>query len=148
MINPFVEVNWKPSLAERRKFALSLVIGFPCLALVLLLAGWALRGRWDANLTKALWLAAAGAAAGGVFGLVPQIARPFYIVWYFVACCFGIVLGNLLLGGFYYLALTPIGFCQRVFGRAAVVKNFDKHASSYWREAGPPAEPARYYKQY
>src|ERR1043166_8992129 len=39
MVNPFKEVNWKPGLADLRKFARSLVIGFPCVAVVLLLAG-------------------------------------------------------------------------------------------------------------
>ena len=29
MVNPFNEVSWNPDLRERRKFALSLVIGFP-----------------------------------------------------------------------------------------------------------------------
>ena len=36
MVNPFKEVNWNPGPQERRKFALSLVIGFPCIAVVLL----------------------------------------------------------------------------------------------------------------
>ena len=32
MVNPFKEVNWNPGPRERRKFALSLIIGFPCIA--------------------------------------------------------------------------------------------------------------------
>ncbi|MFT4587452.1 MAG: hypothetical protein ACI9VS_002084, partial [Candidatus Binatia bacterium] len=29
MLNPFKEVDWNPDLPARRKFAVSLVIGFP-----------------------------------------------------------------------------------------------------------------------
>ena len=39
MLNPLAEINWEPTVNERRKFALTLVIGFPCVALVLLLMG-------------------------------------------------------------------------------------------------------------
>ena len=47
MVNPFKEVNWRPDVAERRKFALSLMIGFPCVALLFLLAGRLARGSWS-----------------------------------------------------------------------------------------------------
>jgi hypothetical protein len=40
MFNPFREVNWRPSLAERGTFGWSLVIGFPSLAAALLLAAF------------------------------------------------------------------------------------------------------------
>ena len=44
MVNPFKEINWNPGPRERRKFALSLLIGFPCLAAMLLILGL-LRGK-------------------------------------------------------------------------------------------------------
>jgi hypothetical protein len=37
---------------------------------------------------------------GVVLYLMPQIARPFYVAWYFLACCIGIVTSNALLIGF------------------------------------------------
>ena len=39
MLNPIKEVNWQPDTAARRVFAKSLMIGFPCLALLFLVAG-------------------------------------------------------------------------------------------------------------
>jgi hypothetical protein len=148
MVNPFAEVNWKPDLAERRKFAKSLVIGFPCLALILLLGGWIGKGKWDANLGLAIWLGGGGILAGAVFWAVPQMARPFYMVWYFLACCLGIVIGNLVLALFYYLILTPFGLIKRVIGKPALTKGFDKNATTYWKEAHTAEDPARYYKQF
>ena len=40
MINPFKEINWKPAKTDLRKFAWSLIIGFPCIAIVFFLAKW------------------------------------------------------------------------------------------------------------
>jgi hypothetical protein len=141
MLNPFAETNWNPTVDERRKFARSLVIGFPCVALALLLLG-------QAKLPLALRLGGAGVAVGIVLWIVPQIARPFYVVWYFLACCMGLVMGNLLLAGFFYLILTPFALAKRCFARPAIRKSFDRQAPTYWKEAGPPAEPERYFKQF
>lgn len=148
MVNPFAEVRWNPDRTERRKFAASLFIGFPCIAMVLLLAGWLGAGRWDANAGLSLWLGGAGALAGAVFWLLPAISRPFYVAWYFLACCLGIVIGNVLLGGFYYLILTPFGLIKRVVGKPAIAKGFDRSRPTYWRDARTANDPGRYYKQF
>jgi hypothetical protein len=123
MMNPFTEVNWNPDGAGRRKFAVSLMIGFPCIAVVLLLAGHFHTGIWKPGL---IWLGAIGFAAGLVFWALPGIARPFYVVWYFIGCCIGFVMGNLLLSLFFYLVITPIGWLKRMGGRGAVSKGFDR----------------------
>ena len=39
-----IEINWKPSVAERRAFARSLLVGFPCVALVLPVIGGLAKG--------------------------------------------------------------------------------------------------------
>ena len=107
MFNPFREVNWRPSLAERRTFGWSLVIGFPSLAAVLLLATRLWSGTW--RVPPFLWLGGCGLAAGALFVAIPRLARPFYLLWYFLACCIGTVVGNTLLSAFYLLIVTPIG---------------------------------------
>ena len=100
MINPFKEIDWNPNLAKRRSFAISLIIGFPCLALVWLAIGWL---RTSAvSVAGPAWLAAAGAAAGVVFLAIPAIVRPFYVVWYFLAACIGIIVGNILMAAVFF----------------------------------------------
>src|SRR5262245_14695555 len=84
MMNPFKEVNWKPDVAERRKFARSLVIGFPCIAVVLILAGWMKTGVW--KIQPALIIGGTGLVIGLVLLALPGIARPFYVIWYGLAC--------------------------------------------------------------
>jgi len=144
MMNPFADVNWNPGVPERKKFAVSLVIGFPAIAAAFLLVGWLVKHSWNPFF---LWLGVIGLAAGIVLWLLPQIARPFYIVWYFIACCMGIVVGNLLFALFFFLVLTPLGLCLRL-RRNAFSKGFDKSRKSYWRDAEKAVDLKRYYRQF
>ncbi len=146
MVNPFKEVNWNPGPRERRKFALSLIIGFPCIAAIFLLVGL-LRGKgW--NLPLAAVIGGGGLAVGLVLLAVPQIARPVYVVWYFVACCIGLVVGNLALAIVFYVLITGIGLVMRALGRQPVRKGFDKRAATYWQDAEQVDDPKRYYRQF
>ena len=146
MVNPFKEVNWNPGPQERRKFALSLVIGFPCIAVVLLLLGW-LRGKgW--NLPLAAEVGGGGLAVGLLLLALPQIARPIYVGWYFVACCIGTVVGNLALGMVFFVLVTGLGLLMRALGRRPVRKTFDKRAATYWQDPEQVDDPNRYYRQF
>lgn len=147
MVNPFHEVNWRPDIQQRRQFAKSWMIGFPCLAVLVWLLGWLARGRWDAHLATGLWIAAIGAAAGLLLYLFPQIARPFYFIWYGLACCVGIVVSNVMLAGMFYLIITPFGLIRCLFN-ADFLKTFDRQRTTYWHDAGPQPPPHRYFKQF
>jgi len=146
MFNPFREVNWHPGRAEIRKFGWSLVIGFPSLAAVLLLAARLKSGTW--NMPPFLWLAGCGLAAGALFVAIPLLAKPFYVLWYFLACCIGTIVGNTLLTAFYLLIVTPIGLAMRLFGRRAVSKTFDTNKRSYWEDVEKADDVKNYYGQF
>jgi hypothetical protein len=146
MLNPFKEVNWNPGPAERRKFALSLVIGFPCIALVLLLVRWLFTHAW--HLGPALWLGGVGAGVGLVLLVLPVIARPFYVVWFGAACCIGIIVSNLIFALFYFIVMTGAGLLRRALGRQSFSKGFDKSAKTYWLPAEQPSDPKRYFSQF
>ncbi len=146
MINPFKEVDWNPDLAQRRSFARSLIIGFPCVAVVVLLAGWATGQGW--NVPRSVLIGGIGVAAGTLFLLVPAIVRPFYLTWHFLACCIGLVVGNLLLALVYFTVVSGTGLILRASGRRAFRKSVDRTAETYWRDADPTPEPQRYFRQY
>jgi hypothetical protein len=146
MVNPFKEVNWQPSLQEKRKFAWSLVIGFPCLAAVWLMLGRGWTGEWPWTLAAAL--AGGGAALGLLLLAAPILARPVYVVWYALACSIGLIISNLLLTGFYFTVVTGTRLVLRLFGRESLQKGFNQRAATYWEEAGPAAEAERYYRQF
>src|SRR5437773_7307008 len=114
VVNPFKEVNWKPDARELRKFAWSLIVGFPCVAALLLAVG-CLRGKgW--NLSLALEVGCIGAVAGIIFLVMPTLAKPLYLIWYAAACTVGITLGNVLLLAVFYLFITGIGLLKRALG--------------------------------
>jgi hypothetical protein len=146
MINPFQEVNWQPGPADKRKFALSLVVGFPCVAVVLLCLRRLVTGAWHLELP--LWVGAVGLGLGLLLLALPVIARPFYVAWYFLACCVGVVVGNLLFAGFYFLAVTPVGLLLRALGRPPLQKVPQREAATYWRQSRPVTDPKRYFNQF
>lgn len=146
MVNPFKEVNWNPDTAALRTFARSLVIGFPCIAVAFLLAGFLAGKGW--NLSFALKLGGFGAVAGVLFYAAPGIAKPSYIVWYALACCIGLVVGNVVLALIFYVLVTGIGLVKRLFGSQPIRKTPDPQAKTYWLAAAPPSNPKRYFSQF
>ena len=145
MLNPFSEVNWKPGIEEKRKFAISLVIGFPSLALFFSLVTWLTRHAWNPFFP---WLGAVGFVVGVALWLLPAIAKPFYLAWYFIASCMGFVIGNLLLSAFFFIVVTPIGLLMRAVGRLSLQKGVDRKAATYWHDAEKGIDLKRYYRQF
>ncbi len=136
----------EPRPAELRKFALSLVIGFPCIAAVLLLVGL-LRGKgW--NLPLAAIIGGGGLAVGLLLLAVPQIVRPIYVAWYLVACCIGLVVGNLALALLFFVLVSGLGLVMRAVGRQPVRKRFDRRTATCWHDAEQVDDPKRYYRQF
>lgn len=145
MLNPFQDTDWNPGLAARRRFARSLVIGFPVIAALTAISGWV---KAHAFPGWTLWLGGGGASLGALLWLAPQIAKPFYLAWHFFACCIGIIVSNALLAAAYYFVFTPAGLLLRLLGRDALGRRRDPLAKTYWRKAGPAPDPARYYRHY
>jgi hypothetical protein len=146
MLNPFKDVDWKPNRAKRREFARSLIIGFPCVAVVLLVLGWVRTGAW--NFHGPLVVGGVGVGLGLIFWAMPGIARPFYCVWYAVACAIGLVMGNVLLGLVFFLFFTAIGWAKRTMGKQALQRTPDKQAASYWVDVKGAEDPRSYYRQF
>jgi len=145
MINPFKEINWNPGPTDRRKFARSLVVGFPIVAVLLLLVGTLKSGVW--HFKTPLLVGGIGAGLGLALLALPGLAKPFYLVWYFLACCIGLVVSNVLLALVFYVFVTGIALAKRVAGKSSFRKTVDKRAASYWLEAPANGDPKQYYRQ-
>ena len=147
MINPFKEINWKPDRPELRKFAWSLIIGFPCLALIFFtvvsIATQALPSP-----RFFLLLGGIGSCAGLLSLLVPPAARPLYFIWYGLAGCIGIVISNLLFTLLFYGLFTPFALVMRLIGRDALNLKLKGNATSYWKDAPPERPATRYFRQF
>jgi hypothetical protein len=146
MINPFKEVNWKPDVAEKRKFARSLMIGFPIIAALIFVGRGFFGHSWNGQFP--LMLGEIGFGAGLLFWIVPVIASPFFLAWYFLACCMGIVIGNVLLGGFYFVVVTGVRLILEIMGKAPISKNPDKTGKTYWSDAEKVTDVERYFRQF
>jgi hypothetical protein len=146
MINPFKEVNWTPTRAEKRKFAVSLLIGFPIIALLIFAVRGSLGYGWNADFP--LRLGGFGFAAGLLFYILPQIASPFYVAWYALACVMGIIVGNILLGGFFFVLVTGIGLVLRAVGKCPISKRPNKSAATYWKDAEIVTDVERNFRQF
>ena len=146
MLNPLAELNWNPGRRERRRFAASLIIGLPCVAVALLLVQRWRGAGWE--LAVPLIVAGAGAGVGSLLWLLPQLARPLYVAWHALAGCVGFVVGNALLAAVYLLLFTPIGLIRRVVAPQSFRKRIDRGAATYWSDARTPVDAARYYRQF
>ena len=146
MLNPFKEINWKPTLEQRQSFGKSLIIGFPIVAVIFLVAGRLHNGEWNYLFPARLGLI--GAGVGAIFWFVPQVALPFYLVWYGVAACIGLVVGNVIFVAIYFLLIMPIGFMLRLAGKTPLQMKPDKSAKTYWTEDSTPKDPLTYYRQF
>jgi hypothetical protein len=146
MLNPFREVNWSPGPAERRSFARSLMIGFPCVSALLLIVRRLHSGHWHFELS--LWIATIGLALGIALLLLPTIARPFYVAWYALACTIGFIVSNVLLATVYLVFFSFTGLLLRMAGHKPIRRSVDRSATSYWNDAGRPPESRRYFRQF
>lgn len=146
MINPFKDVNWSPGPAEKRKFAISLVIGFPIVAVLLFVIKGLLTRTW--NPVPSYWIGGVGCGLGLVLLAIPALAKPFYVVWYFFGCCVGIVIGNVLLSAFYFIFVGGLGLLLRLCGKEPVQKKLKPEAKTYWVDAERITDPKRYFQQF
>ncbi|MEO6785288.1 MAG: SxtJ family membrane protein [Chthoniobacteraceae bacterium] len=145
MINPFREINWKPTHGELRAFGKVIAFGFPIVAALLGVSAWLRSHVWPA---WTLWLGAAGLAVGLACMFVPRAARPLYLAWMAVGCCIGLVVGNAVLAVIYFLIVTPIGLALRLAGRDPLRRAIKRERKSYWDDAQKAGDSERYFRQY
>ncbi len=148
MLNPFRDINWQPSTRDLRTFGKVLAVGFPILAALLGASACLRQHTWPA---WTLWLAGIGFIAGVICMLAPRVARPLYLVWMALGCCLGIVIGNAVLAGIYFLIVTPIGLALRPVGRDPLRRTIEPGRASYWEDcerAEKSGDAERYFRQH
>ena len=89
----------------------------------------------------------------GVLGAAAVLASPafgsaLYRGWMFAALPIGWTISHILLGMVYFLVFTPIGLIMRALGKDPMERRFQPDAPTYWIKRPPPAESARYFRQF
>ncbi len=123
-----------PSRSNVRNFGL--LFGVLCLGLSVFLV-WKGSQGW-------IWWAGGGAAflAASTWGY--PVLRPLYIGWMTFAFVLGWINTRVILGLFFFLVLTPIGFILRAMGKDLLDEKIDKNAPTYWIRRDPQqADPKR-----
>lgn len=64
----------------------------------------------------------------------PLILKPAYKLWMGLAFCLGWLNTRIILTLLYYVVVTPIGLCAKVFGKDFLDARLDTTAQSYWHK--------------
>lgn len=88
------------------------------------------------------WFILALAACFGVAGLVvPSVLRPLNFLWFQLGRLMNRVVSPVVMGGIFFIGVTPIAVILRLRGKDLLSLNFDRKAASYWiaRDVTAPA---------
>jgi hypothetical protein len=120
---------------EVRKFGILFGVVFAALAVYLRYAG---NEHW-------YWFLIAAALVLVMGYLAYPLLRPAYLVWMKFAFVLGWINTRILLGVFFFLVLTPIGFVLRMTGKDLLNERIDKNATTYWlKREKTPFDQERY----
>lgn len=100
-----------------------------------LLAAYA--GYHGANVTTVYGWLVAGATAGLVAVVAPNLLTPFNKAWMKLGDLMGKVVSPLVLGVIFFVLITPVALVTRLFGRDEL-RLKKTNASSYWIDRVPP----------
>jgi len=95
---------------------------------------------WGHGRFYAYW-GTAGAAVLIVSILMPRVLAPLKRLWLRLGHVLHIIVGPVVLGLSYVVAIVPVGLLTRMFGKDLLAERWDRSAQSYWhkRPAGGPA---------
>ncbi|MEO8256581.1 MAG: SxtJ family membrane protein [Acidobacteriota bacterium] len=145
-----IEINWHPDGKQLRSFAWLWLVFFALAGAVVawragLIGGVAPPGAsWTTPVI--LWTLAVVVSAVGL--AFPAAIRPVYLVWMGASFPIGWTVSHILLGATYFGLFTLVAVIFRLMGRDALARRLDRGAATYWVKRSPPADVARYFKQF
>ena len=102
--------------------------------------GW-LGWSWQEGIRNAgwKWLLGTGLGLFALSRFAYPLMKPIHFVWMKLALALGWISTRVVLGVFFYVILTPVGFVMRLFGKDLLNQHLDRSAPTYWikRETKP-----------
>ena len=138
-----VEIQWRPSPRELRKFGLAILLGMGVIGTGFWF-GWLLPEQ--RNLAQVLWMV--GTVVGSVGLTGTKAALPLYWAWMAVAFVMGNIISRLILAVVFYGLITPMGLCFRLRGRDRLQLEKRRDVPTYWTEMKSSDDPASYERQF
>lgn len=113
---------------SERGFGLVFAAVFALVAVWPLIGGGAVR----------LWAAGAAGAFFALAFLAPCLLRPLNIVWFKFGLVLHKIVNPIVMGGIFFVTITPIALLMRAIGKDPLHRRPDPHADSYWIVRAPP----------
>ncbi|MDA0832763.1 MAG: SxtJ family membrane protein [Planctomycetota bacterium] len=135
-----MNVNWNPPKKMLQQFCVLLTI------FGTLFAGVAYAKTGDPTVSLSIFVVALFLSVTGYF--VPPFGRIVYVGMMIVTYPIGWTLSHLLLGGIFYLVITPLAIMMKLFGYDPMKRSIDKSAATYWQKRTPATSSKRYFQQY
>ena len=138
---PLIEINWNPSDKDLRNFGKIAIIASILVAILL----YSIKG---------LVLKWCGLIGGvGIVFFLSSILSMIVTKWIYLGLTLitfpiGMAISLVLLAGFYYLLLTPVGLVFRLIRRDSLRRKCDTAAKSYWIARRPADNLKRYFNQF
>jgi len=134
-----ISIQWNPEKKQLRQFA---GIWFPAFCVLI---GWIIgkkTGNWGA--VEIGWGVCAFLAVAGY--LFPAFIRPVFVGLILLTFPIGWVVSHVLLGGIFYLLVTPIGLILRLTGHDPLQLK-PPAGNSLWKTPVGKTDPASYLRQ-
>jgi hypothetical protein len=109
--------------------------GFTFVVIFALIAAWQ---TWIGHMRVALAFAVMSAVVLLVSMLRPVLLHKLNVAWMKLAEILHRVVSPIVLGGMYFVVITPFAVVMRLFGRDALQRRLDPQARTYWIERNPP----------
>jgi hypothetical protein len=133
-----VNIAWRPSPKELRKFGVVVMVGLAIIGLVFQF--------WLRNASAAYGIYIAGLVLGLPALTGWPVALPGYWLWMGIAFVMGNIMGRLLLSVFYFGLFTPMGLLRRLVNDKLQLRA--KGASTYWHDLPSTDETSRFERQF
>jgi hypothetical protein len=135
----FQHVQWQPDRNELRRFAISMLVGFAVIGLIVAWrAGQFGRGTficWELGLALA------------VAAQVPKLGRIAYLCVYVPTSLIGYVISHVVLTLIFFFVFMPLGMLLRLMGKD-LLQLRATGGQTKWRRVEEAKDANRYYRQF
>lgn len=117
--------------------------GYTFAVVFLLLTAWQ---AWLAHWTAAVVLLVLATAFGLAAAFAPARLATLNLVWFRFGGVLHAIISPIVLGGIFFLAVTPTGLLMRAFRKDPLRLKFQPSSASYWIRREPPGPSADSFK--
>jgi hypothetical protein len=144
-----VKLNLNPTAKELRQFGFIALGAFGVLGALLywhVVPLWRVFGAATPTVAYVIW--SLGALSAVLSMVAPKMNRPLFVGLSVVAYPIGVVMSYVIMGAFFFLILTPLGWLFRLAGRDPLRRRLDAAAKTYWIQHKSAGKTSRYFGQF